>query len=519
MSADLAQSLTIIAQRLVVLASEDDELRTHLRHLAQAILEATNPPEPSQTDLLLGDVQVPGEAKVGDTPALTDSVVSSSRIDEAPLPELLLGRSRMPSIESVSPPAMPSSFSSEEIDLSIVEARCRLKAKGARWAATRRHLISAGAAFTTEIEPFDKDIISRAKSLPDCFLWMCHFSGPSPSNPSLYVDVAGCFDAVADVVGVLRQIEHDPDTYSSFFEKCLDLLAEAQSALRVAISTIDGPFDTDQAAAFNWLKSTASRMQIYISRYMRADDSAAPSRFEDLSARIEAIDTSLQEAMTRAKSNRKRIGKVRHKASLITSENGETNEHWRILVATVEELVGDGLPPSNKELRDLLVPIIDSLPGEFELPKGFKLVLREIDSFVAGSAPPIARIEAQPSQEVREVAELLTGRSVVLIGGDRRNGSSQALKDAFGLRELFWIETREHQSTDVFAPFVAKPEVDLVLLAIRWSSHSYGDVRELCERHRKAFARLPGGYNPNQVAAQIMNQCSQLLRDKKNQSV
>ena len=86
------------------------------------------------------------------------------------------------------------------------------------------------------------------------------------------------------------------------------------------------------------------------------------------------------------------------------------------------------LPPSNKELRGLLVPIIDSLADEFELPKGFKLVLREIDSFVAGSAPSIVRIDTQPSQAVREVAELLKDRSVVLIGGDRRHESYQALK-------------------------------------------------------------------------------------------
>ncbi len=427
MSADLAQSLAFIAQRLIVLASEDDELRTHLRHLAQAILEATSLSEPSQTDLLLGDMEVPGDAETVATPALTDSVVSSNTIDEAPLPELTLGRSRLPSIEPVSPPAMPFSFKAAEIDLSVVESRCRLKSEGARWAATRRYLISEGAAFTTEIEPLDKDIISRAKTLPDCFLWMCHSSCPSPSNPSLYVDVAGCFDAVADVVGVLRRIENEPDMYFGYFEKCLNLLAEAQSALRVAVYTIDGPVDTDQAAAFNWLKSTASRMQIYISRYMRADDSADPAQLENLSARIRTINKLLEETKARAKSNRKRLGKVKHKASLITSENGEANDHWRILVATVEELVSDGLPPSNKELRDLLVPIIDSLPGEFDLPKRFKLVLREIDGFVAGSDQPIEKIEAQPSQEVRDVAELLTGRSVVLIGGDQRNGSSQAL--------------------------------------------------------------------------------------------
>jgi hypothetical protein len=52
----------------------------------------------------------------------------------------------------------------------------------------------------------------------------------------------------------------------------------------------------------------------------------------------------------------------------------------------------------------------------------------------------------------------------------------------------------------------------LVLLAVRWSSHSFGEVRQSCDRHGKPLVRLPGGYNPNQVAAQILSQCGERLR-------
>lgn len=347
---------------------------------------------------------------------------------------------------------------------------------------------------------------------------MCHPTGPSSSNPILYADVAGCFEAVADVVSVLLQIEHEKESYRSYFEKCLDLLAEAQSALRVAVAAIEAPIDQDQLAVFGWIKSIASELQIHISRHMRIDDPADPSEFENLSSRIEAIDTLIQTARTRTKNNRKRVGKVRHKASLITSEEGIVADHWRILIATVGELVNDGLPPSNRELREELIPVIDGLPDELDLPAESQFVLREIDRFIASNAIPITKNNAQPTQEVREVAELLKDRYLVLIGGDRRHESSHALKNSFGLRELIWIETQEHQSVDSFESYVAKPEVDLVLLAIRWSSHSFGDVRAFCERHGKPFARLPGGYSPNQVAAQVMNQCSQMLKDRINQS-
>jgi hypothetical protein len=55
-----------------------------------------------------------------------------------------------------------------------------------------------------------------------------------------------------------------------------------------------------------------------------------------------------------------------------------------------------------------------------------------------------------------------------------------------------------------------------VLLAIRWSSHSFGDVKRSCDRHGKPMVRLPGGYSPNQVAAQILAQCSGRLGDRRD---
>jgi len=112
---------------------------------------------------------------------------------------------------------------------------------------------------------------------------------------------------------------------------------------------------------------------------------------------------------------------------------------------------------------------------------------------------------------VKKVARLLGGKSIVLIGGLRRRDSQDALRRAFGLSSLFWIETREHQSIESFKPIIARPEVAMVLLAIRWSSHGFGEIRHCCDRYGKPLVRLPGGYSPNQVAAQILAQSSEQL--------
>jgi hypothetical protein len=124
------------------------------------------------------------------------------------------------------------------------------------------------------------------------------------------------------------------------------------------------------------------------------------------------------------------------------------------------------------------------------------------------------RMETSP---VTEAARLLAGKSVVLIGGSPRPNSHAALKAALDIKELLWIETRVHESIDKFEPYIARSDVALVLLAIRWSSHSFGEVKQFCDRYDKPMVRLPGGYNPNQVAAQILAQCSRQLGSKQNE--
>jgi hypothetical protein len=100
----------------------------------------------------------------------------------------------------------------------------------------------------------------------------------------------------------------------------------------------------------------------------------------------------------------------------------------------------------------------------------------------------------------------------VLIGGVERTASGRAIERAFGLSRLNWISTRPHESVTIFEPAVARPETAVVLLAIRWASHSYGDVKDYCEKYGKPMVYLTGGYNPNQIAHQILAQVGDRLR-------
>jgi len=288
-------------------------------------------------------------------------------------------------------------------------------------------------------------------------------------------------------------------------------LAEAQSALRVAIDRIDGPNDPDQVRAHRWLCEVAAREQVFIQRHMRLDDPAGPDRLPEIEARIEALDTEVQKAQQRVKRRKSGLYRLRYHAEMIGEGKGGDHD-WRKVMDAVNEMVGEGVPPSSQEVRDVLLPILDGLPDLDEMPHGFVLALRELDRYLAGRMSPTDAVAPDvPTNEVIEAARLLKGRSLVLIGGSRRPEAHAALKKALALDELLWIEAKEHESIDSFEPSIARPEVVLVILAIRWSSHSFGEVKRFCDRYNKLLVRLPAGYNPNQVAAQILSQCSEQL--------
>ena len=231
---------------------------------------------------------------------------------------------------------------------------------------------------------------------------------------------------------------------------------------------------------------------------MRLDDPADPTRWHDLQERIGQIDSEIVAVRQHEKQRVKTLKRGQYHAKLLR-EGSRRPDDWKKVIEVVETLVGEGVPPSNTDLRDMLVPIVDELPEAGELPAGFQRVLAEVDRYLATQAPPPAEIGREVSAEVLRVADLYAGKTLILIGGDRRPFAYEALKAAFRLKELIWITTREHESTEIFVPYVARSDVDAVLLAIRWTSHSYGDVRGLCEKYGKEFFRLPAGYNPSQV--------------------
>jgi len=494
----LQQAVRRLIGRLARLAQQDEELRADLLMLGQALVEAAAPPAQPAAESV-------EESSGGDA-----SVTTAETPAQAPLPELTLGRITPPAPRPETPTPYRTVRDAQDGDLKDIEARCRLKAEGLRWAWER----GGPRGGSPEAAAKDRDIIERAKGL-DCQLWMNSPYFRLPDEPARLHETAGCFEAVAAAIALLRSLLEGAGVDHKLFKPALELLAEAQSGLRVAIDRLDGRKDPDQYAVYNWLRGVAYREQIYLPRFMTLDRPADPAGHQDVLERIRWLHADRRDVSRQDRERKSLFGKLRYHAR--RAREGVADEHdWNKINETLERLVAGGEPPSSVEIRDEMLAVVDRLPDLDEPSRGLALVLREIDSFLAGRRPTgeaEAPAEEPPTADVAEVAQLLEGKAVVLIGGACRPGSERALREAFRLKELIWIETREHESIERFKPVVGRPDVALVILAIRWSSHSFAEIKPFCDVHAKPLLRLPRGYNPNQVAREILDQCSERLRE------
>jgi hypothetical protein len=390
----------------------------------------------------------------------------------------------------------------------LIEARWRKKAEWARWAAECQRRLRQGYDFGAQEVPSDPELSDWVIRLTDDFYWSQASKASQQADLSLLDDVGGCYEAAALALSLSCSWAQGP----KLFDQALPLIAEAQSALRVALRRAGAGEDGDQAEIFDWLKTTAAVQRVYIKRFMRADDEADPERWPDLLARIEKL-ADRHGPTGRASQQEALVGQLQARLDALR-ESGMAEAEWRAVIETIDGMVKGGLPPSNRAVRELLLPLVNELPDIDDMPPGFHQVLREIDRFLAArSATAESPGVHEPGAEVKEVARLLCGRSVVMIGGSRRRAAQESLERAFGLKGLIWIETKEHQAVGAFEPVIARPDVALVLLAIRWSSHAFKDVKPICEIHHTPLVRLPGGYSPNQVAAQILSQRSGQLAE------
>ena len=502
----LAQALAALVRHTQALAATDGYVRAFVGSLGEVLVQIAAQAEATSQQASAAPI----------TP-----VAESQLLAQPTLPQMM----PLQSIQPIAANSQRSDTNDEPTwqpvtldELPIIERRCRLKAEAARWTLERASLLEQGAPFAEAIMPRDTDLIEQAREFAQCYLWMFQREAPAADKRVAYTELAGCYEAAANALQFVRTLLADQAT--ALLLHGLTLCAEAQSALRVAVQELGRNSDRDQIRLFMWLKEYGYEQNIFIERFMRASDIAAPEDWPDVCGRIDAAASSYRAQVEGQRRKRKLLNKAIYHRQQILSTPGDEHAHdWQKVLTTVDELLGDGLPASSIELRELLLPLTELVPEQLELSYSVQRVMNEIDSYLASRPTNVlGDLPATESRELAQARQLLRGQALVMIGGERRIEAEQQLKAALNVNEIYWIDTRSHQTHTVFEPYVARGDVALVLLAIRWASHGFSEVQAFCTRYNKPLVRLPTGYNANQVAYQIVTQVSGMLENSKRQA-
>lgn len=317
--------------------------------------------------------------------------------------------------------------------------------------------------------------------------------------------LAECYSVTADAILLLLDIRNSNPTAGLKLKECIDLLAEAQSQVRSVVESLGLQKDEDQCGLFMMLRSFSREQRVYLPQLSNSKANVTNDEVDELQNKIINARIPLD-------SQRQINIKLKQLQGLISAKP-ENEKHWLLIAGQVARLISTGVMPSNKELRNLLLPVFEEIPALDTYPKEFGQVINSIDSYLA-TRPDVdeANISQEPPiQQVTSVRKLLEGRKVVLIGGSERKSPKRKLEEAFGLDELTWISTTSHTPVKHFEPYIHKKDVAIALLAIKFSSYRFKEVKVDCDKANVLLVRLPSGYGINQVALQILEQCGDRL--------
>lgn len=368
----LESDVARLAEALSVLSKNDARMRDALGALGSLLVQITKEP-----------ARPPREREAQDAPSTVPSAETWDMGD---------GAGETPADERT-------------VSMELISKRSRLKAESCRWAAERRTIIDADGDAESKIAPRDAELIERARSYENCFVWALHPYADLPDDHQLEV-IAGCYECLAVAAETMMEIDRLTGN-REIQQESMQLVAAAQSALRKAL--FDGgrrQRDPDQEDAFHWLKDQTGRRRIYVARHMRLMDPADPETWD---SRIEAarqLVEQLEAENEQGGEAQRHLNRIRYHAARIDAGDGGVQDWERLDDAVRTLLEQHDMSPSDAALLESLELAVDLMPDDFEPGTPLRIALREteewLDSFEEEEEGDDEESEPAVSVESRE---------------------------------------------------------------------------------------------------------------------
>ena len=382
-------------------------------------------------------------------------------------------------------------------DLELIAKRCELKAEACSVALDERE---SGADQQRERR---QTVIERARNLEQCYLWPFNRDKRQPDDEWLRVGTI-VYKNLADAARLCARLPRSSRQEHRL--NAFQLLAEAQSALRAYVEQtwLTRP-DADQADAFQYLRESAEYESIYVPRHMRLDDPADPKSCEDLSRRLAGLAKELDASEGVKKKRASQIKTLRYHAKLVQNAASDARGHqWRKIEDALVEYESLGGSIRDYEIASALEGV-----ASYEIPPESVRTRAAMQPLVTEKVEDRAK---DYSPTVASVRKVLEGGRIVIVGGERRQDAIDRYVEAFGCSDVEWVSLTEHGTTLPAQPHISRPGTRAVFLLIRLTGHLHTeDIARYCDNAGVPLIRLPAGYNPEQAAAQVVEQVSERL--------
>ena len=243
-----------------------------------------------------------------------------------------------------------------ELELAEVPARLRLKARACCWLA--EHGYTNDPAALGERRTLIADARANA-----CYLWMLDRTLVDPNASGAFTLLATNYEATAQVMQHWLAVQKGEGE-----GEVAELVAEAQAALRVAISAVrnepEGSFpflDEDQRAVFGELKRYSAEHGVFLYG-LALRDTLDPAATDEGLGRLAALEQRLTHEEGRRKARQNALKRLSHHAQKLLDKSHNPAHNWERIAAAATELLETGVPESDARLRDALAPVAALLP-------------------------------------------------------------------------------------------------------------------------------------------------------------
>lgn len=403
--------------------------------------------------------------------------------------------------------AVPTTFSPPTQDLSLVVRRSRLKALSCRWCVSRLENPPRTRARATLMNRSRLRLLDLGGDEQECYLPMLDpYNRAALDTPDRLALLASCYETLALAAMVCRALI-DRRAGDEMVRLGLQWLATAQSAVRVAAREAGVERDSDHELAYEWLSSAAAIRALYVHRHMRLDDPADPN----LWAQTRSFLLELMEKLDAQEGTPARaqiLSGVRARALPVATAGWweENEEGWTLLADALSGALAAGLAHDDVSLHELILPLLELMPGSVNRLPHVRTIVRAIDERLA-RAEAVSTVPSPPTHVGQRAAQGIAAvqeADVLLVAGRPRLRWALALERDLlrGTGSLRWLDGAE--SLEGLDRAIA--QATLVLHSPAWSGLDPMEMRRRCAAIGTPCVTIGASFTLPAVAAPIAEQ-------------